>query len=92
MKFPFDELPNTATITCCHIVDEKMPILYVAHDEEDGTWQFSCGKNHDMSDARVVSLYEIVMLDNSIVELANMPCGYIAKKKNIKAKWCIRKR
>ncbi len=31
MKFPFVELPNTAVITCCHILEDNMPILYVSH-------------------------------------------------------------
>lgn len=36
MKFPFDESPNTAIITCCHITDGSTPILYVLHDEMFG--------------------------------------------------------
>lgn len=92
MEFPFNELPNTATITCCHIIDGSLPILYVSHDEDDGMWQFLCGESHDESEARVVSLYSIFVLDNSIAQLANMPCGYIAERKNIESDWIIRKR
>ena len=33
MKFPFYDAPNTATITCCHILENGEPILYVSHDE-----------------------------------------------------------
>ena len=44
MKFPFYDAPNTATITCCHILENGEPILYVSHDEDDGMWQFLCGK------------------------------------------------
>lgn len=91
MEFPFDELPNTATISCCHIVDGSEPILYVSHDEDDGMWQFLCGKSHDVSKAKIVSLYSIFVLDNSIAQLANMPYGYIAERKNIKSDWIIRK-
>ena len=39
MKFPFYDAPNTATITCCHILENREPILYVSHDEDDGMWQ-----------------------------------------------------
>ena len=39
MKFPFSDAPNTACFTCCHVLDENKPILYVSHDE-DGYWQF----------------------------------------------------
>lgn len=55
-------------------------------------WQFLCGESHDESEARVVSLYSIFVLDNSIAQLANMPCGYIAERKNIESDWIIRKR
>lgn len=92
MKFPFDEMPNTATITCCHVIDEGSPILYVSHDEEDGMWQFLCGKTHNVSEARVVSLFEIFVLDNSIAELANMPCGCIAERDDMGSDWKIKKR
>ena len=47
MKFPFYDAPNTATITCCHILENGEPILYVSHDEDDGMWQFLCGKAHE---------------------------------------------
>ena len=32
MDFPFYDAPNTATIICCHIIDDGKPILYVSHD------------------------------------------------------------
>ena len=53
-KFPFSDAPNTACFTCCHVLEENKPILYVSHDE-DGYWQFLCGGNHKEEDARVVS-------------------------------------
>lgn len=92
MKQSFDDLLNTASITCCHIIEEKMPILYVSHDEDDGAWQFLCGKNHDVSEARVVSLNEICTLDNSITQLLHMPCGYVAERKKRCKDWRISKR
>ena len=30
--FPFYDDPNTATITCSHIIEYGKPILYVSHD------------------------------------------------------------
>lgn len=44
MKFPFHDVPNTAVITCSHITENKAPVLYVSYDEDDGMWQFLCGK------------------------------------------------
>ena len=53
MDFPFDDAPNTAVITCCHILDHGAPILHVSHDADDGMWQFLCGACHDESEGRI---------------------------------------
>ena len=92
MKFPFSEPENTAVITCSHIIDNGADILYVSHDAEDGMWQFLCGRTHTQEQARVVSLNEIFALDNTVSELADMPCGYIAQRKSKHSKWKIKKR
>lgn len=91
MEFPFYDLPNTAAIICCHIVEDSEPILYVSHDEDDGMWQFLCGDTHSTDDARIVSLNYVFALDNSVGELKDMPCGYYATRKSQKDKWTIRK-
>ncbi len=92
MEFPFNDAPNTAVITCSHVVEKHRPILYVSHDEDDGMWQFLCGKQHDESEARIVSLYYIFMLDHSIAELARLPYGYAAERESIETEWIIRKK
>ena len=38
-EFPFKDAQNTACFTCCHVLEENKPILYVSHDQ-DGFWQF----------------------------------------------------
>ena len=92
MNFPFSEPENTAVITCCHIIDNGADILYVSHDAEDGMWQFLCGEIHMKEQARVISLNEIFKLDNTVSELANMFCGYVAERKNKSSKWKIKKK
>ena len=92
MKFPFREPENTAVITCCHIIEDSADILYVSHDADDGMWQFLCGEIHMQEQARVVSLNEIFKLDNTVSELTNMFCGYIAERKNKSSKWKIKKK
>lgn len=91
MNFPFNDYPNTAVLTCCHIIDGSASILYVSHDADDGMWQFLCGKSHSENEARVVSLYEIYALDPTIAQIADLPYGYIAKRKSIKSNWIVRK-
>lgn len=91
MKFPFKDEPNTATLTCCHVIEDGSPILYASHDENDGMWQFLCGGTHDESDARIVSLYSIYVRDRTIADLANMPCGCVAERKGMDSAWRIDK-
>ncbi len=66
MKFPFYDAPNTATITCCHILENGEPILYVSHDEDDGMWQFLCGKAHETDEAKLVSLKSVFDLGRGV--------------------------
>ena len=92
MKFPFYDASNTATITCCHILENGEPILYVSHDEDDGMWQFLCGKAHETDEAKLVSLKSVFDLDNSVGILKDMPCGYYAERKAQDDEWSVRKR
>ncbi|MDE5995930.1 MAG: hypothetical protein K2G56_03335 [Eubacterium sp.] len=92
MVFPFYDLPNTAVIICCHILEEGKPVLYVSHDEEDGMWQFLCGEKHKTDDARLVSLKYVFDLDNSVGKLKEMPCGCCATRESKADKWTVSKR
>ena len=89
MSFPFSDEPNVATIICCHVMYGD-PVLYASHDD-DGMWQFLCGRIHSEEEARIVSLHEAFTLDSSIGALADMPCGYCATRANKNADWIIRK-
>lgn len=90
MRFPFDEAPDTAVITCCHVLDGHA-IRHVSHDADDGMWQFLCGKAHDTEEAHVVSLREIYTRDRSIAALAKLPCGSSASRKWRFTRWSISK-
>lgn len=89
MKYPFAESPNTACITCCHIMDGTDCIRFVSHDDEDGMWQFLCGREHETEDARLVSLESIFEIDNSVRELADMPCGHQAERDTKSSIWNV---
>lgn len=92
MDFPFGDAPNTAIFTCCHVIENNEPILYVSHDEDDGAWQFLCGKKHEENEARIVSLHSICLKDKSVGILAEMPCGYCAERKDKNAEWIVSKK
>ena len=76
--WPFEDAPNTASLTTVHVLNRSRPILLVTHDAEDGAWQFLCGTTNDSSDARVVGLNTVLQLDPSLAELADLPPGWRA--------------
>ena len=90
-KFPFSDTPYTLCFTCCHVLDNDKPILYVSHDE-DGYWQFLCGQKHSQEDARVVSLSEIISFDKTLLKLADLQCGEYAQSKENKREWIVYKK
>lgn len=90
-KFPFEDVPNTLCFTCCHVVNEHRPILYVSHDE-DGLWQFLCGKTHSVEEAVVVSLAEILKLDPTVGDFASLGYGESAMADSKTSGWTVWKK
>jgi len=90
-KFPFSDSPDTACFTCCHVLDEHKPILYVSHDE-DGYWQFLCGGIHKEEEAKIVSLAAILKIDSSMAELANLDYGEYAESEDSDSDWIVHRR
>jgi len=84
----FIESLNTAVFTTKYVIN-KSHIVNVFHFQ-DGSWQFS-GKEATLqdSDYRIVSLGEILSIDKSLEELADMPTGFWAKRNSEKDKWEI---
>ena len=80
---------NMAVITTRYVLDNNSPILYVFHYEDDGVWAFIGDEKCQNSDNRVVSVEEIINIDSSILELADMPCGYCAKRTDKNISWVI---
>ena len=91
-EFPFSDAKNTATITCRCVMDDHNAILYASHDEEDGMWQFLCGKAHEMDEAMVVALEDIFEYDNSIAAVSELPFGYEAERKDKHSEWIARRK
>jgi len=89
-KFPFSDAPNTACFTCCHVLEEKKSIRYVSRDE-DGYWQFLCGGTHRQEDARVVSLADILEIDDTMRDLAELDYGEYAEAEGPAEKWVVRR-
>lgn len=84
---------KTAIFTTKFVVNDKKEITYVTHDIEDGAWQFFSNDNFDNYEevAMIVSLDEIIQIDNTILEIADLPFGYFAARQTSKDSWSINK-
>ena len=89
----FKEPMNTAVFTTKYVLEERKPITYVTHDSDDGAWQFFSNDEFDdfESVAKIVGLGEILEMDSSILELADMPEGYYAYRESLSEKWIIQR-
>ena len=85
--WPFDQPPNCAAITLRSIVFGGGPILHVVHDESDHGWQFLGAGDADEKDAAVVGLGEIAKLDASVLEVADLPPGWHARRRAKAEPW-----
>jgi hypothetical protein len=79
-KWPFDDPGNVAVFTLKRLVQGGSPILRVTHDEEDGGWQFLDGGEVSMDEALLVCLRNMIHLDPSLFELADLPIGWVAER------------
>lgn len=87
-RYKFSDPKNTTCIVCSHIIEHQSPILFVSHDEEDGVWQFLCGaENHEIEEAKIISLFEATNIDQSINDLSEMPLGFGATRDSINDIW-----
>jgi hypothetical protein len=71
----------------------KEQVLLDYHYEEDGAWQFSSNdefKNFEEV-SRIVSLDEIVKLNGSLLEIADLPVGFWTFRNNKTDTWKIKK-
>jgi hypothetical protein len=78
--WPFADPENLAAITLKRIVRGESPILRVCHDEDDGGWQFLDGGEVAVEDASLVSLLHVTRIDPSVLELADLPLGWVAQR------------
>ena len=86
-NWPFADPPNVAVFTLRRIFREGKPILHVTHDKDDGSWQFLDGGPADMEDAWIVGLGEVLNLDDTIAELADLPLGWMAWRATLTSPW-----
>ena len=87
LEWMFEDDKLTMIITTKDILEQKKPILSVWRDEEDGMWQFLSSSDVDEDEAKIISLEEIVNLDNSLNEIADLKLGWVAWRQSQNEKW-----
>lgn len=87
MKWPFDQERNVATVTTRQVMTENYPILSVIHYSDDDSWAFTCGTTNSSEDLVLVGMGEVVDLDNSLYEIADLPPGWCANRKSVNSEW-----
>ena len=89
----FTDSLNTAVFTTKFVVVDKKDITIVRHEPGDGAWTFfSNDKYENYEDiAKVAGLGEIIKIDSTVLEIADLPKGYYASRKSKDDKWKIEK-
>lgn len=90
-KKRFKESDNTAVFTTSFVMNDNKEITMVTHDSEDGAWQFFSNDEFDNYEevAKIVGLGEIVKIDNTLLEIADLPEGFSAHRKFKGDEWVI---
>lgn len=88
--WPFDQPPNAAAITTRREL-EGAPILLVAHDSDDHGWQFLDGSQLDVADGRVIGMGTALNIDPTLIDVADLPPGWIAERLGRSAVWTRRR-
>ena len=83
----FADPENVAVFSTRAVVIERKPIITVFHDDDDGSWQFHHEKEPVEKNAMVVGLSEIIDIDETIKELADLPMGWLAWREAIGTPW-----
>ena len=77
-------------MTMRQVLDRSEPILLVSHNADDHSWHFIGSTDASVADGRVVGLEEIVRLDPTVVELADLPPGWEALRDGLGTIWVRR--
>ena len=85
--WPFDQTRNAATFTTTHVLKDGKDITHVYHDESDHGWQFHYPGPKKAADAMLVALHEIVDFDPTVLEVADLPPGWVAIRDRRGGSW-----
>ena len=77
-----------AVIVCAHVFSGSSPVLLVVRDEE-ASWQFLCGSDHDADDCHSVGVGHLLIKDESLSQMTALPVGLCAERTSLSAPWSL---
>lgn len=86
-NWPFDQAKNVAAITTVNVIEKDFPIVMVIHYADDHSWAFLCGTTDNPDDGRVIGMGEVVEIDPTLVEIADLPPGWSAWREQVGEPW-----
>lgn len=75
------------TIASEQVMRQGLAITHVYHDEDDHGWQFHGSVGTTMADSLLVKLEEVVKIDPSVLEIADLPPGWVAWRADRGGPW-----
>lgn len=86
-----DTSMGIAVFTTKYVIEDRKTIVFVAHDIEDGAWQFFSDDSFDNFEevAKIVGFQELINMDDSLLQIVDMPLGYSATRKDEFDNWKI---
>jgi hypothetical protein len=87
IAWPFDQAPNVFTITTRQVIEDGKPILNVVHYADDHSWAFTCGMTDRTEGGRVISMKTAIAIDPTLVEIADLQPGWMARRDAVGNVW-----
>ncbi|TSE10595.1 hypothetical protein C1D09_014700 [Mesorhizobium intechi] len=87
-EWKFKDPKNLAVISTRKIFSGGGWIAYASHDADDESWQFYGDEAEiDHDDLILVGLFEVVELDETVAQLADLPLGWHARRDTKNSPW-----
>jgi hypothetical protein len=86
-SWPFADPRNCAVFVTREVMDREEPILLVTHEDGENSWSFIGSSDGTLENCKIIALEEAVALDHSILQLADLPVGWRARRDSVDDPW-----
>lgn len=81
----WDQTRDTGTLTTRQVMEQGLPILVVTHFPDDHSWAFTCGVAEDENNVLIVAMEDVIALDPTLSEIADLEPGWSAYREAVGA-------